>query len=236
MEDECSAYLSSGWRNPLGRGRQLCSGLFNFCAPGEAFHPRAVVAWHLSITPKLLFPCLSRHYPHGRTCGPHRPFVLFREGGLCGALRGGASRCWAASLWRSSARATRRATRRWRISTGGKVHSYSSVGLRPTHSPRVRERECSRFFSRRAFSRSRSSWRLAPAEDEEFRQFRVRERRRTASRCSSWGLTLLFSRISCRTISSTKFVRCRRGGFAARGPVSPLKTAFSTTGAVRPGR
>ena len=50
------------------------------------------------------------------------------------------------------------------------------MGLRPTHSPRVRERECSRFFSRRAFSLSRSSWRLAPAEDEEFRQFRVRER------------------------------------------------------------
>ena len=55
MEDECSAYLSSGWRDPLGRGRQLCSGLFNFCAPGEAFHPRAVVARHLTITPKLLF-------------------------------------------------------------------------------------------------------------------------------------------------------------------------------------
>ena len=55
MEDECSAYLSSGWRNPLGRGRQLCSGLFNFCVPGEAFHPRAVVARHLTIPPKLLF-------------------------------------------------------------------------------------------------------------------------------------------------------------------------------------
>ena len=212
------------------------SSLFNFCVPGEAFHPRAVVAWHLSIPPKLLFPCLSRHFPHGRASGPHRPFVLLREAGLWGALRGGASRFWAASSWRSSARATRRATRRWRISTGGKVHSYSSVGLRPTHSPRVRERECSRFFSRRAFSSSRSSWRLAPAEDEEFWRFRVRERRRAVSRCSSWGLTLLFSRISCRTISSTKFVRCRRGGFRRGGRFSQLKTAISTSGAFRPGR
>ena len=33
----------------------MCSSLFNFCVPGEAFHPRAVVARHLTITPKLLF-------------------------------------------------------------------------------------------------------------------------------------------------------------------------------------
>ena len=30
-------------------------GLCQLCVPGEAFHPRAVVATHLTITPKLLF-------------------------------------------------------------------------------------------------------------------------------------------------------------------------------------
>ena len=30
-------------------------GCVQLCMPGEAFHPRAVVARHLTITPKLLF-------------------------------------------------------------------------------------------------------------------------------------------------------------------------------------